>query len=371
MKHGSDHEWAVQLQASNAAPVNEGDAILATFFLRSETPQEGAAGETEMVFELAQSPYTKSIQYPIQVGGDWIKAQVRFKASRAYGAGEAHVLFRLGYEPQVLQLAGVVVESFGKQLAVSALPTTQATDRRRERALADAAKAATSVAVNAAPVDGGDLRLEVNAAKVIRPISPYVYGINSQPGEGVGVTVRRMGGNRSTAYNWEIDVSSAGSDYNQSSDNWSCTVMGYRTCGQPAAQYLEFAAFNRHAGWDSIVTVPLVDYVAADKDGSVAENEKAPSRRWARSLPQKPTAFAATPDLTDGTVYEDEFVNYLVQKSRQGGRRAASSSTRSTTSRRCGRRRTRAFTRRRRPTPRWRRARPPPRSASPRSIRRR
>jgi mannan endo-1,4-beta-mannosidase len=148
---------------------------------------------------------------------------------------------------------------------------------------------------------------------VLRPISPYVYGINSQPGEGTGVTVRRMGGNRATAYNWEIDASNAGNDYNHVSDGWSCSAMGYRTCGQPAAQYLEFAAANRRAGWDSVASVPMVDYVAGDKDGAVAEKDKAPSRRWLPSLPQKPTAFAAKPDLNDGAVYQDEFVSYLVQ----------------------------------------------------------
>jgi mannan endo-1,4-beta-mannosidase len=314
IKQGSDHEWAVQLEAPNRAPVDEGDALLATFYLRTETPQEGGAGETELVFELGQAPYTKSIQYPIQVGSDWIKVQVRFKASRAYATGEAHLLFRLGYAPEVIQLGGVLVESFGKQLAVSALPTTQAADRRRERAIAAAAKEAATAAMSGPPVEGGDLRIEVNAGQVIRPISPYVYGINAQPGEGIGVTVRRMGGNRGTAYNWELDASNAGNDYVHSSDSWSCTVMGYRTCGQPAAQYLEFAAANRRAGWASVVSIPLVDYVVADKDGSVSETDKAPSRRWVRSLPQKPTAYADTPDLKDGVVYEDEFVSYLVKK---------------------------------------------------------
>jgi mannan endo-1,4-beta-mannosidase len=314
VKQGSDHEWAVQLEAPNGAGVQEGDALLATFYLRAETPQEGSVGETEFVFELGQSPYSKSIQYPIQASGDWSKVQVRFKASRAYAAGEAHALFRLGYDPQVIDLGGVALESFGKQVPLSALPTTQAADRKRERALAAATREAAASATAGPTIEGGDLRIEVNAGQVVRPISPYVYGINMQAGEGAGVTVRRMGGNRGTAYNWEIDASNAGSDYVHSSDNWSCTSMGYRTCGQPAAQYLEFAANNRRAGWESVASIPLVDYVVADKDGAVKEDQKAPSKRWARSLPHKPIPYATAPDLGDGTVYEDEFVNYLVQK---------------------------------------------------------
>jgi hypothetical protein len=65
VKEGSSHEWAVQLQTPTTAAVAQGDAILATFWFRTETPQEGSVGETEFVFELGRSPYSKSIQYPI------------------------------------------------------------------------------------------------------------------------------------------------------------------------------------------------------------------------------------------------------------------------------------------------------------------
>jgi hypothetical protein len=314
VKESSGHEWAVQLDASTAAPIEAGDAVLATFFLRIATPQEGGVGQTEFVFELSQAPYTKSIQYPVQGDAGWSKIEVRFKAARAYAADEAHMLFRLGYDPQVLEIGGVKVESFGKQVAVSALPSTQAADRRREKAAALAARQAADAVAALPPTEGGELRFEVAAGQVVRPISPYVYGINSQPADGMGATVRRMGGNRQTGYNWEINASNAGSDYNHSSDEWSCTAMGYTDCGVPGAQFIDFARSNRHDGMESIATVPLVDYVTADKQGSVAETEKAPSKRWDRSYAKKPSPFAATPDLSDGAVYEDEFVNYLVGK---------------------------------------------------------
>jgi hypothetical protein len=58
--------------------------------------------------------------------------------------------------------------------------------------------------------------------------------------------------------------------------------------------------------------VPMVDYVTADKKGTVKEAEAAPSPRWVKSLPRKPTPFAATPDLDDGVVYQDEMVHQLV-----------------------------------------------------------
>jgi mannan endo-1,4-beta-mannosidase len=60
--------------------------------------------------------------------------------------------------------------------------------------------------------------------------------------------------------------------------------------------------------------VPMLDYVAADGNGPVKAEDKAPSARWVASKPRKGKPFADTPDLSDGVVYEDEFVGYLLKK---------------------------------------------------------
>src|SRR4051812_32159537 len=311
VKEASSHEWAVQLQAPTAAPVAQGDAILATFYMRTETPQEGSVGESEFVFELGRSPYSKSIQYPIQAGPEWVRVQARFAADRAYAAGEANMIFRLGYEPQTIEFGAVKVESFGKQIAMGGLPTSMTTDRRRAKALAAASKDAQA---STTPVEAGDLTFEVDAGKVLRPISPYVYGINSQKDDNSGVTLRRMGGNRQTGYNWENNASNAGSDYGHQSDEWPCTALGYKDCGVPGAQFIDFAQENKALGAETLATIPIVDYVAADKNKKVSEADKAPSARWVKSIAKKPGALSLTPNLDDKTVYQDEFVNLLVNK---------------------------------------------------------
>ena len=310
MKEASSHEWAVQAQTPITAPVAAGDSILATFWFRTETPQEGSVGETEFVFELGRGPYTKSIQYPIQAGPEWVRVQARFTAVAAYKVGEANMIFRLGYEPQVIELGGVKVENFGKAIAMGGLPTSMTTDRRRAKAFA----AANKEAATAAPAEAGDLTFEVDAGKVIRTISPYVYGLNSQRDDGANTTVRRMGGNRQTGYNWENNASNAGNDYNHQSDEWPCTAMGYTDCNVPGAQFLDFARANKALGADTLATIPIVDYVTADKKGKVAEADKAPSARWVKSIAKKPGALSLTPNLDDNTVYQDEFVNLLVNK---------------------------------------------------------
>ena len=51
---------------------------------------------------------------------------------------------------------------------------------------------------------------------------------------------------------------------------------------------------------------------SADKNGTVAASEVAPSSRWNKVEFQKGGALSDTPDLTDDTVYMDEYVNYLI-----------------------------------------------------------
>jgi len=313
VKKGSGHEWAVQLLAPNSGAVDEGDALLATFYLRAETPNaDTGTGQTQFVFEESGEPFTKSTMYDVEAGGEWRKVYVPFVSNRKFAAGEAHMIFRLGYDPETIDIGGVTVENFGKKMKVSALP----------RAPRWTPPPRPNAAASLEPTEGGPLAIDVDPSKAIGPISPYVYGINSQVAEGLGVTVRRMGGNRQTTYNWEINASNAGNDYHHVNDDWPCTVLGYTNCGEPGAQFVDFAQANKRLGAESLATIPLVDYVSADKNHEVSEAEKAPSKRWIRSYPHKTGPYALAPDLNDGAVYEDEFVSFLVKKlgtAAQGG----------------------------------------------------
>lgn len=121
----STNVWDVQMTAKNATAVASGDVMLATFWLRTEwTPDESGEGKTEFVFELARDPWTKSVSHPVRNSREWKKFFVPFKAEEDYAAGEAQMIFRLGYDRQTLEIGGVSVENFGKQLVMADLPTT-------------------------------------------------------------------------------------------------------------------------------------------------------------------------------------------------------------------------------------------------------
>lgn len=305
----------VQLAAPIQAPVQKDDVLLATFFVRVEKEQATGGGEIELVFELAGEPYTRSVSYPVPLTSEWRKVQVRFRAAGDYAAGGARLSFRLGYAQQTLQLGGLRVESFGKSVPLTRLPSTQGIDRKlsaRPR----------SAAMRLPAIDAGELKFQLQPGRVIRKISPLVYGINSQPIADTGATVRRNGGNRGSLYNWETNFSNAGQDYLHQNDRWACTVMSLPGCSEPAGQYLGFFAMNEAAAAQTLVTVPMLDYVAADEQGPVPAEQSAPSARFVASRARKGTPFGDAPDLKDGVVYQDELVAHLVKKlgkAEQGG----------------------------------------------------
>jgi hypothetical protein len=143
------------------------------------------------------------------------------------------------------------------------------------------------------------------------PISPFVYGINHPDWEKQGwiPTLTRAGGNRLTAYNWETNASNAGSDWHHQNDN----LMGSDVPGEPIRKGVA-AAHER--GASCVVTIPIIGRVAADKNGGgdVQQTPDYLNKRFLVSLPRKEGPFAETPDLTDGKVYQDEFVAWLEKK---------------------------------------------------------
>lgn len=141
-------------------------------------------------------------------------------------------------------------------------------------------------------------------------ISPLIYGLNS-PSSGEIAAARpglvRLGGNRWTAYNWETNASNAGSDFLYQND-------GYLSASNsPGQAVLPTVAAAQAVGAATMVTVPVVDYVAADKNGGGdVRNSGADylQTRFRRNHPAGGPAGTA-PNAADGNVYQDQFVRWL------------------------------------------------------------
>lgn len=169
------------------------------------------------------------------------------------------------------------------------------------------------------PEDPGPAQLHFTIdATQTQPISPYIYGVNfyEWPADQIHPTwpanlrLSRMGGNRLTAYNWENNASNAGNDYDFHNDDY---LGGGLVAGEAVRMRVAGAAAK---GAGTIVTVPMIGYVAHDKaETNVGTDPATLQTRLAThfvvSTARKNAPFAATPDTSDGRVYQDEFVAWL------------------------------------------------------------
>ncbi|MGZ3423703.1 MAG: glycoside hydrolase family 44 protein [Polyangiales bacterium] len=168
------------------------------------------------------------------------------------------------------------------------------------------------------PGDPGtvDVTFTIRSDTDVHAISPLVYGTNGTRDIGANhQTIVRSGGNRLTAYNWENNASNAGSDWCFQNDG----LMS--SSDTPGAGIQPMVTLAKSSGAAALVTIPIVDYVAADKTGGSdppacsgdvrKSGSSYLSTRFKKNLSTKPTALSATPDKTDDSVYQDEFVSWL------------------------------------------------------------
>jgi len=157
-------------------------------------------------------------------------------------------------------------------------------------------------------------------------ISPYIYGINETPSKNLlTATAYRFGGNRTTGYNWENNFSSAGEDWHNYNDLY--LVPKGKDSSIPGISILDFVEKTKNLGAYALVTLPMAGYVSNDGKGAVEKKDTAPSGRFVPVINRKNGALSLSPNLSDGAVYSDELINYLIAKlgnSRNGGIRGYS-----------------------------------------------
>ncbi len=152
--------------------------------------------------------------------------------------------------------------------------------------------------------------VSIDAAQ-FQMISPYIYGCNSPDWKtmDIGFTAARQGGNRMTAYNWETNASNAGNDWYNHNDGF----MGQTD--EPGWTVRTFLEPTQAHNALAIITVPILGYVSADKDGTADVNATPDylNKRFYKSYANKPGGqYQYPPDTTDKAVYQDEFVHWLL-----------------------------------------------------------
>lgn len=162
-----------------------------------------------------------------------------------------------------------------------------------------------------------DVNFNIDTGGGRNEISPYIYGSNSSLGEEENLASRRSGGNRLTGYNWENNFSNAGNDWYHYNDDYLVSYLPSYLRNVPGICLTDFQDSCLTAGEYSLVTLQMAGFVSADGNKEVTVEQTAPSYRWKEVVYAKPGPFCdppGEPNLTDGYVYMDECVNFLVDR---------------------------------------------------------
>lgn len=128
-----DKPYNFQFLGQTTAPVKKGDKLLVVFEARAVAPlPEKAVAQSALVFELAGPPYTKSTDYPFKLTTSWQRYYVPFEAALDLPAGKGNISFRLGFDPQTIEIGGLKVLDFGPDFPREKLPYTPVTYVGRE-----------------------------------------------------------------------------------------------------------------------------------------------------------------------------------------------------------------------------------------------
>jgi hypothetical protein len=128
---------------------------------------------------------------------------------------------------------------------------------------------ASLVADPAGAAAGPQLSVAVGAGT---PISPLIYGMNfadDQAGAGVaasiGLPINRWGGNTTDTYNWQLGAENLGNDW-YFENVADCYTVADNYCnngaGPNVSAYQQFVAADRAIGAQTLLTLPLMGYVA-------------------------------------------------------------------------------------------------------------
>jgi len=162
------------------------------------------------------------------------------------------------------------------------------------------------------------IQFTVNGAQGLHAISPLIYGANVDGlvcnDAKAKYSFCRARSSALSTYNWENNASNRGSgDCNQNSDSLSVS-------DDPGVAVTDLIAQADGMGASTVVTVPMLDHVALDKNsgtaapdcsGDVSKSADYLNTRFAKNRSRKGSALSLTPDTSDGFVNQDEFLAFL------------------------------------------------------------
>lgn len=160
--------------------------------------------------------------------------------------------------------------------------------------------------------EGISVTVDVNDVK--GKISPYIYGINAESDISMlKVNAIKQTDPRVSSYNWETNFSNSGTGTASTNDAGLIDSYPPGRWGEPAlyTEYLITKA-KRYDIPSRYVTLQMMGMVAADNENDIFSTGN--SGRWNEISFSKADSYLSEPNITDVSVYIDEYVSYLVNR---------------------------------------------------------
>ncbi len=121
--------WHVALRWPTAAPLQKGDALLVTFWMRTRSSEASSRrGTVFAVLEKAGPPHTKSLHVRARTDrGQWEQFFFPATVGADYAPGEAQVGLFFGAQVQEIEIGGLQVLTYGTGVKAADLPRTPVT----------------------------------------------------------------------------------------------------------------------------------------------------------------------------------------------------------------------------------------------------
>ena len=113
--------WQQAVRWPITAPVGGSDVLLAAIWLRG-TSGSGMTPRLTVIFEMAGSPHTKSLNAPYTLADDWHLFLIPFELEAGYAPDEARFQLNLGFAEQTVDVGGLALLDYGNRYTVDELP---------------------------------------------------------------------------------------------------------------------------------------------------------------------------------------------------------------------------------------------------------
>ncbi|MGH9628568.1 MAG: endo-1,4-beta-xylanase [Bryobacteraceae bacterium] len=113
--------WDIYIEGRPVVRADEGDVLLATFWIRTLQPAD-SPGYTRFVVQRSREPYTKSAEWSVAAGPEWQKVEVPFTMAESDEPAGFSVQFWVSYGPQEIEVGGLSIRNYGPGISYRDLP---------------------------------------------------------------------------------------------------------------------------------------------------------------------------------------------------------------------------------------------------------